>query len=290
MDKEKFELSRRKALVGLGTIGVAGAGAGMGTSALFTDEETFENNSFTAGTLNMVVDAEVVATVDNPYWNNTIDLEGKGQEADGPAIDAAIDIEDAKPGDWMIICFTITNEENPGYVQISTSDFGESENGISDPEDDVDSSSGDGELDEKLLATAWSGLTVSQSDLNSRDELEGLQYPTNLDNGDKPSHTWDSSRNEDGVVNDGVIEYTSVREAHNAFSSGVVVADSGGAPKPVGTNATGVDGPAADEDPAVFYLLLEIPKSVGNEIQSDSVTVDLDFETEQVRNNPNPFS
>jgi len=38
---EKFKLSRRKALLGLGTIGLAGAGAGVGTSALFTDKESF---------------------------------------------------------------------------------------------------------------------------------------------------------------------------------------------------------------------------------------------------------
>jgi predicted ribosomally synthesized peptide with SipW-like signal peptide len=48
-----FELSRRKALAALGTIGVASAGAGLGTSAYFSDQETFENNSLTAGELDM---------------------------------------------------------------------------------------------------------------------------------------------------------------------------------------------------------------------------------------------
>jgi predicted ribosomally synthesized peptide with SipW-like signal peptide len=40
-------------LAALGTIGVASAGAGLGTSAYFSDQETFENNSLTAGTLDM---------------------------------------------------------------------------------------------------------------------------------------------------------------------------------------------------------------------------------------------
>ena len=50
---DDFELSRRKALAALGTIGVASAGAGLGTSAYFSDQETFENNQLTAGTLDM---------------------------------------------------------------------------------------------------------------------------------------------------------------------------------------------------------------------------------------------
>jgi predicted ribosomally synthesized peptide with SipW-like signal peptide len=53
-----FELSRRKALAALGTIGVASAGAGLGTSAYFSDQETFENNRLVAGELDLKVDWE----------------------------------------------------------------------------------------------------------------------------------------------------------------------------------------------------------------------------------------
>ncbi|WP_423751259.1 VWA domain-containing protein [Salinirarus marinus] len=58
MSHDDFELSRRKALAALGTIGVASAGAGLGTSAYFSDQETFQNNQLTAGTLDMKVDWE----------------------------------------------------------------------------------------------------------------------------------------------------------------------------------------------------------------------------------------
>ncbi|WP_251344261.1 vWA domain-containing protein [Haloplanus halophilus] len=54
----EFELSRRKALAALGTIGVASAGAGLGTSAYFSDQETFQNNELTAGELDLKVDWE----------------------------------------------------------------------------------------------------------------------------------------------------------------------------------------------------------------------------------------
>jgi len=53
-----MELSRRKILGSIGAVGAAGAGAGLGTSALFSDTESFVNNSITAGELDLKVDWE----------------------------------------------------------------------------------------------------------------------------------------------------------------------------------------------------------------------------------------
>lgn len=58
MSDNNLELSRRKILGSVGAVGAAGAAAGLGTSALFSDEESFTNNSITAGTLDMKVDWE----------------------------------------------------------------------------------------------------------------------------------------------------------------------------------------------------------------------------------------
>jgi predicted ribosomally synthesized peptide with SipW-like signal peptide len=56
-DKNKpYEISRRKTLAALGTIGAASAGAGLGTSAWFSDTESFEDNTVTAGSLDLKVD------------------------------------------------------------------------------------------------------------------------------------------------------------------------------------------------------------------------------------------
>ncbi|MFW5919485.1 MAG: choice-of-anchor L domain-containing protein [Halanaeroarchaeum sp.] len=52
-EKNTIDLSRRRVLAGLGTIGVASAGVGLGTSAYFSDEENFVNNSLVAGELDM---------------------------------------------------------------------------------------------------------------------------------------------------------------------------------------------------------------------------------------------
>jgi predicted ribosomally synthesized peptide with SipW-like signal peptide len=57
-DPKLYELTRRKALAGIGAVGVASLGAGLGTSAYFSDQETFEDNTLVAGSLDMNVDWE----------------------------------------------------------------------------------------------------------------------------------------------------------------------------------------------------------------------------------------
>ncbi|MGM0590714.1 MAG: VWA domain-containing protein [Halobacteriota archaeon] len=52
----RINISRRKVLAGLGTIGLASAGAGLGTSAYFSDREDFEDNTLVAGELDLKVD------------------------------------------------------------------------------------------------------------------------------------------------------------------------------------------------------------------------------------------
>ncbi|MDZ7746622.1 MAG: SipW-dependent-type signal peptide-containing protein [Halobacteriales archaeon] len=55
-EPQLYNLSRRNVLAGLGTIGLASAGAGLGTSAFFSDEESFEDNTLVAGELDLLVD------------------------------------------------------------------------------------------------------------------------------------------------------------------------------------------------------------------------------------------
>ena len=57
-ENKTFEISRRKTLAALGTIGAASAGAGLGTTAWFSDRETFDGNTITAGSLDLKVDWE----------------------------------------------------------------------------------------------------------------------------------------------------------------------------------------------------------------------------------------
>ena len=54
-DPTPFHLSRRRLLAGIGAVGIASAGSGLGTSAFFSDEEEFVNNTLTAGELDLKV-------------------------------------------------------------------------------------------------------------------------------------------------------------------------------------------------------------------------------------------
>lgn len=67
-----YDLTRRKVLAGLGTVGVASAGAGLGTSAYFSDREDFKDNTLTAGALDLKVDWE-----EHYYWDqiNGLDVQ-----------------------------------------------------------------------------------------------------------------------------------------------------------------------------------------------------------------------
>jgi predicted ribosomally synthesized peptide with SipW-like signal peptide len=67
-DPKSYTLSRRKMLAGIGVVGLASAGTGLGTSAFFSDEEEFVDNSLVAGELDLLVD-----------WQQTYDF-GDGHQ------------------------------------------------------------------------------------------------------------------------------------------------------------------------------------------------------------------
>jgi predicted ribosomally synthesized peptide with SipW-like signal peptide len=77
------DLSRRKLLAGLGAVGLASAGAGLGTSALFSDRETFENNELTAGELDLLVDWQQHYTMngETTFVNAHPDHDGDGEQS-----------------------------------------------------------------------------------------------------------------------------------------------------------------------------------------------------------------
>jgi len=86
MTDHNIELSRRKILASAGAVGAAGVGAGLGTSALYSDEESFVNNEITAGTLDMVVDWEEHYSYPQLYGieDPTSGLETTMSEPDNP--------------------------------------------------------------------------------------------------------------------------------------------------------------------------------------------------------------
>jgi len=271
-DTNRIALTRRQLIGGLATIGAAGAGAGMGTAALFSDEESFTGNSITAGTLDMQVTADTYAR--SPELP-TVEYDN-GSTANGAAV--TITLNDIKPGDWVIIRWEIVLSGNPGYVQLSTANLSNKEGAT--PESETDTSS-PGDLGDALLTTCWQQYDETLS--NGRSLLLGLKGATDNSGGTDRSFYYETP-NEDGITAPSGKHYTTLNEAHANLQSGMVLTETSSS-DPLEVEP----GQIQDGNGAVRYTLFEIPPSVGNEIQGDIVEFDVVFETEQVRNNPNPF-
>lgn len=148
MSKE-LELSRRKALGALGTIGIAAAGAGAGTTAFLNDREDFTGNSVQAGTLNLAVDYEVYAD-----QGSRVGTTSETGTMDGNEPSASFGLSDMKPGDdgWFKFCPRVSG--NPGYVWARAKQTGDSEG--DNPEPEIEAEGGDvgseGELDDEIEA------------------------------------------------------------------------------------------------------------------------------------------
>ena len=84
MSNDNFtNLTRRKVLAGLGAVGLASAGAGLGTSAYFSDRETFSGNSLAAGELDLLVDWQqrYVANGETTFVNAHPDHDADGEQS-----------------------------------------------------------------------------------------------------------------------------------------------------------------------------------------------------------------
>ncbi|MBO4247646.1 hypothetical protein IL252_07430 [Halomicrobium sp. IBSBa] len=280
-NSQLYNLSRRKMLAGLGAVGLASAGAGIGTSAFFSDREEFENNVLTAGTLDMSVSAEVVAA--NDYWVDNGEL-SISAVADAEDAVMGLVVDDIKPGDWAIVCFEIEVGDNPGYVQVCTEEFVETGGANPEPEQEAEGDTdNDADLGEYLLTTVWqsyddsgakTGLSTLDPVFNNASNQLGLPY---------------GAPDLDGVVAADT-HFTNAREADAilaAANGGYIIKDAQGVPLPIGSDSAGEDPDVADT--YEFCLLIELPYAVGNVVQGDSVGFDLVFKTEQVRNNETPF-
>ncbi|WP_380677689.1 vWA domain-containing protein [Salinigranum sp. GCM10025319] len=93
---DRFDLSRRKMLGAMGTIGGAAALGGAGTMAFFSDEENFANNQLVAGELDLKVDWE-------EHYSDWM-----GSEAD------EAEMADPDDADYVLPAFDLTGFENTG--------------------------------------------------------------------------------------------------------------------------------------------------------------------------------
>ena len=103
-------LSRRRVLGGIGAIGVASAGAGLGTTAFFSDSESFTDNTIMAGQFELhasqmvyVVDQDGTGPDEIQFNEDLADAQSDNPDAE--AVEGQLEIGDAKPGDSYKICW-----------------------------------------------------------------------------------------------------------------------------------------------------------------------------------------
>jgi len=107
-------ISKRKLLGALGTVGGSAALGGVGTLALFTDEEVFGNeeqpNIIQAGEVELTVDWEVTYFGVGPS-PTTLARQDEPVNRPGPIVD----IVDLKPGDIVEKTLSAHVGGNPGF-------------------------------------------------------------------------------------------------------------------------------------------------------------------------------
>jgi predicted ribosomally synthesized peptide with SipW-like signal peptide len=177
-------LSRRKMLAGLGAVGVASAGAGLGTTAYFNDTETFENNTLTAGELDLKLDykstylggpgrlehvqsmgypdaedlgdgryllGQAPSPADMQAWEDLVQGEQFdfcSPEADQYLVNGSgipvFTLDDVKPGDSGEVTISIHICDNPAFLYLSGELTENAENGQSEPEMEDEGADADG--------------------------------------------------------------------------------------------------------------------------------------------------
>ncbi|GAB7094960.1 hypothetical protein JCM30237_21130 [Halolamina litorea] len=256
-DNSKFDLTRRKVLGGLGGIGAGAALGGTGTMAFLNDtEET--SGVMTAGELDLIVEYY-------SYWSQGSGGDYVSGEIDGDAVTG--ELSDVKPGDSGLVALCPRIETNPAYLWLCGELTANNENGITEPESEVDSTGGDG-----------NGELAQNVDVT-------LKYCTLDDDiGD------DGGFNADDVESSTDIWSGTLAELFDAIQYGVPLDGEGTTPD----NGDGFFEPGAQahypgtgdngEGPCLC-LDWEVPYEVGNIIQSDSLSFDLQLYAQQSRHN-----
>ncbi|ELZ38403.1 hypothetical protein C471_10595 [Halorubrum saccharovorum DSM 1137] len=266
MNDDTIGLSRRKMLVGLGAVGVASAGAGLGTTAYFNDTESFDDNTLTAGELDLFVHVDYSedqgsyaqwSTPDGTFIDGNV--VGGDQEEGEPL---SIEVSDLKPGDSGEgeFCFSIVN--NPAYLWMCGALTENNENGQNEPEAAVDTTGGDPGEGMGELADA---MQVSVS--YCTDDGEG-----------------------ENIVGEEIVS-GSLADVMVALRAGVPLYGDGMPDAPIENRVPfeGVDAPFDDDEPVIAEQCVcfewWLPTSVENEVQTDSVAFDFEFYAEQARHN-----
>ena len=199
--KRTIGLSRRRVLAGLGAVGFASVGAGVGTTAYFSDQVTLDGNTIQAGEFGLTVEQAIHAVDQDGIGPDEVTF-GENASDDGLWATDTIAIEDAKPGDSYEFCWDITVHDNPGYVSLAAcyTDLNGAEAGNVTPDDlwDIGDETQLSTIGAETLVdsvTLEDGGTVTYDYETVADLLADLSGGTPLDGAEngvvfEPGETW----------------------------------------------------------------------------------------------------
>ncbi|GAB7092984.1 hypothetical protein JCM30237_01360 [Halolamina litorea] len=173
-----YNTTRRQILAGMGAVGLASAGAGLGTTAYFSDTESFSGNTLQAGELDLKLDykstymggagrldhvqamgypdaedlgegryllGQAPTPEDEIEWENLVqsnEFDFCSPEADQYLVNGdeipVFTLDDIKPGDSGEVTISLHICDNPAWVKMNGSLYDNLENGMSEPEMEAD--------------------------------------------------------------------------------------------------------------------------------------------------------
>lgn len=313
---------KKRIILSVGMIVFVAAIAIGATGAFFSDTETSTGNTFTAGALDLRVDSEshyngnvctevtagIFQWVGQAGWPVPgTPCDGTWAETDLGATHKFFNLTDVKPGDIGEDTISLHVYDNDAWGRFVISNVSDLDVTCTEPENeatlpgpvDADlecnnatSTPAAGELAENISFWAWidDGSIPGFQGLDDEGEGDNVQQEREVT-----------------VITEGTVDEAG--ETHNIWealaayraSLGATCAEedadgngqtgtSGDEETYVECQGIAVDGRMVGSTTYYFGLGWDIPETVGNEIQTDSLVADLSFEVEQHRNNPSPFT
>lgn len=283
MNKDNLELSRRKLLAGVGTAGVAAAGAGLGTTAYLNDTESLDDNVMTAGELDLILDYVAQynqsGVIQPDGTEDTVGDDGAGTfqfttgSRNGDA-GSVVQLNDVKPGDcgYLVLCPRIV--DNPGYLSLRADVYNEDGGANPEPEREVeDNGENDADLQEYMnVDVSYVDASFSPGEGPAEDACEAIS--TSEAYVGEPGSI--ASGNAAGVGTQLWNEGAGVQLDADPSTDDIDAFP--------GSGGDGSEGPSESAPPCIAFEFA-VNEDVGNVIQGDSFDFDIEFAAEQARHN-----
>ncbi|TSC70804.1 MAG: hypothetical protein CEO12_180 [Parcubacteria group bacterium Gr01-1014_46] len=242
-----------------------------GTGAFFSDRELSSGNTFTAGAIDLMID-------NHSYYNGFLNASTTWEMAD-LTIQKFFDFPDVKPGDLGEDTISLHVDNNDSYLCANVKLTSNDDNGINEPEAEVDASDGpgNGELASNVNFVWWAddgdNVLENDEDVISQGPIGalGLNGSTTVALADSSTNIWTGVP---GPVPGEQTLYIGKAWCFGNLSQSALVQDGLGSTSPR-TPANSSGGIVCDGS------------NLNNSTQTDSLTADVKFSAVQSRHNPN---